>query len=211
MGLYKVEHIKDYENKTLDETYNYWHNPDEHNYYTIYLPSEVTNKRSRLLLDIFSRYINKDYSILELGCNVGRNQNYLYENGYSKLGGIEINSDAYKHIYTTFPEMAKYSKFYHSTIEDIIKTFDDKQFDVVYAMAVLEHIHIDSEWILEEIKRITSKYIVLIEDETGTSSRHFPRDYKKIFTKLGCTQIYEKQCSEENGFNEHFIARVFKV
>jgi len=211
MRLYKVNHIKDHKNKTLDEIYDYWNNPDEHNHYTRYLPNEVTNKRSRLLLDVFGRYVNKDYSILELGCNVGRNLNFLYKNGYSKSSGIEINSDAYEHIYTTFPEMAKHSKFFHSTIEDIIKTFDNKQFDVVYAIAVLEHIHIDSEWTFEEIKRITNKYIILIEDETGTSSRHFPRDYKKIFTEMGCKQIYKKQCNIENGLNEHFTVRVFEV
>ena len=37
---------------------------------------------------------NKNLKILELGCNVGRNLNFLLNNNFKNLSGIEINMNA---------------------------------------------------------------------------------------------------------------------
>jgi hypothetical protein len=54
-------------------------------------------------------------------------------------------------------------------VEDVVKSFGDRTFDLVFTMAVLEHIHTTSEWVFEEIVRITNRYVVTIEDERGTA------------------------------------------
>ena len=107
-------------------------------------------------------------------------------------------------------EMARYAKIYNLPLEEIIQEFKDCQFGIVFTMAVLEHIHTDSEWIFPEMARITEKYLITIEDERSLSWRHFPRKYKKIFESLGMKQIQEFSCSEVNGLKSNFFARIFK-
>jgi 2-polyprenyl-3-methyl-5-hydroxy-6-metoxy-1,4-benzoquinol methylase len=51
--------------------------------------------------------------------------------------------------------------------------------DIVFSMAVLEHIHEDSSVVFEEMRRIARKLVVTIEDEHERGWRHFPRDYSK--------------------------------
>ena len=52
-------------------------------------------------------------------------------------------------------------------------------------MAVLEHISNESDFILEEIKRVSSRFIITIEDEiTSWSERHFPRNYRLFLKKI---------------------------
>ena len=76
-------------------------------------------------------------------------------------------------------------------------------------MATLQHIHNDNKFIFDEIVRITKKNLITIEDEKGISWRHFPRNYKTIFEKLGLKQIEEIRCSDLGINNSNFYARVF--
>ena len=80
--------------KSREELHEYWESRsdsedlpfDEGNLPENYLdPSE----RSEFLVDIMSKYTEKSDAILELGCNVGRNLNFLYKNGYRNLHSIE--------------------------------------------------------------------------------------------------------------------------
>jgi|GEM_PF-2464290 hypothetical protein len=84
-------------------------------------------------------------------------------------------------------------------------------FDLVYTMAVLEHIHDESEFIFSHITRITRKILITIEDEGGISWRHFPRNYKKIFENLGMKQIEEINFKKTRvpGIKKEFFGRVF--
>ena len=87
-----------------------------------------------------------------------------------------------------------------------IVEFDDSHFDVVYTMAVLMHIHPDSEFIFKEITRITKDRLIVIEDEKCISPRHFPRNYKSVFENLGMRQIYfNDKVPGSSGFCRIFI------
>ncbi|GEL78473.1 hypothetical protein TMU01_27080 [Tenuibacillus multivorans] len=78
----------------------------------------------------------------------------------------------------------------------------------MFSMAVLEHIHTDNDWVLEQIARITKSHLIVIESESWDSERHFPRNYKKIFESLGFKQIeVDEECE---GFGKTFICRVFE-
>jgi len=64
------------------------------------LPPEEANKpeaylegrgRSEYLTGLMKRFGNPENTILELGCNVGRNLLYLWQNGFVNLSGIEMN------------------------------------------------------------------------------------------------------------------------
>jgi len=163
------------------------------------------------LVSIVKRYTKSSQTnIIEIGCNVGRNLYYLSQAGYKKLSGIEISSEAVKLMKKSYPRLYRSAKIYNSPVERIIKKLGDSQFDIVFSMAVLQHIHRDSEWIFREMARITKQYIITIEDEHGLTWRHFPRNYKTIFGKLNVVQVEQMNCKHIKGLSKNFMARVFK-
>ena len=163
-------------------------------------------------MSLTQNYLDKDGKILEIGCNSGRNLDFLYKHGYKNLNGIEINNDAVKLMKQEFPEMTSCSSIHEGSVESIIPEMKSRSYDLVYTMAVFEHIHSDSNFIFEEVARIADKYIITIEDEKTTWSwRHFPRNYKEIFENTNDNkweQIYEYNCKDF--LDDRFFARVFK-
>jgi SAM-dependent methyltransferase len=179
------------------------------------LPESYINDsgRTKFLFDIISEHTEKSDSILELGCNVGRNLNFLHKNGYRKLTSIEINAHALDMLKSEFPTLYQHAEFYNSPIENQITEFEDDEFDVCFTMAVLEHIHPESEWIFEEMVRVSSKYIILIEDEISITWRHEPRRYAKLFSDLGCDLIEtipRKEFPENVDLGHGFKAHILK-
>lgn len=204
-----LQNRKNYHSKKPSEIWEYWKNPnDGKNSPLNYLKHK---KRSQFLVKLIKKYAKPNSNILEIGCNAGRNINYLYCSNFRKLSGIEINKKAVQLLRTSYPTMAKLAKIYNSPVEEIIKKFTNRQFDIVFTMAVLEHIHENSEWIFYEMTRITNSFIITIEDEKCISWRHFPRNYKKIFEKLRMKQVEAINCiKEEHGLHSNFVARIFK-
>ena len=141
-------------------------------------------ERSNFLLDIIKQYSTQDYKILEIGCNVGRNLYHLFSSDYKNLEAIEISQNAIQILKKSFPEMARNIKIHNYAVENIIQKFKTNQFNIIYTMAVLEHIHKDSSWIFSEIVRIANNFLITIEDERVSTWRHFPRNYKKVFHHL---------------------------
>ena len=90
--------------KPREKLHQYWRNPSHGN-----LPEKYfeVKERSEFLANIIKKYEkNLDAKILDIGCNVGRNLNYLFFAGYqNNLCGIEINSKAIQLMKTAFPEM----------------------------------------------------------------------------------------------------------
>ncbi len=167
--------------------------------------------RSKFLLQLITKNCAKNIKILELGCSVGRNLNILYHNGYKNLAGIEINKQSIELMEERYSEMYKTIDIYTSTIENAIKHILDLEYDLIFSMAVLEHVHTDSEFIFREIARITKTFLITIEDESSKTWRHFPRDYNEVFSKVGFHQIESICCKKEStGFNTNFVARVFQ-
>lgn len=196
--------------KRREELFDYWSSPyDGKN-----MPSEYLKGRERsvFLLNLVKKYMDEKSKILEIGCNVGRNLNELFCAGFKDLSGIEISKNALETMKAAYHDMAKAIVIYNSPVEDKIKDFEDNAFDVVFTMAVLEHIHTDSEFIFSHMARITKKLLITIEDEKGLSWRHFPRNYKNVFEGLGLKQFEEISFGNSKipGLTKHFVCRIFK-
>lgn len=190
-----------------EKLYSYWKTPnDRWNSPELYLQG---HERSEFLVSIVKRYLNHEDSILEVGCNVGRNMQFLFDAGFRNLSAVEISAKALELLKLKFPIIAKSSRIYNSTIEDWVQSYSSLQFDLIFAMAVLEHIHWDSDWVFSYLSKMSKKYLVIIEDEWQVSNRHFPRNYKDIFENLGMTQLEEINCIHIPGLNKNFFARVF--
>lgn len=199
-----------YTHPTAVETiHEYWRKPDSVNDPHTYLAPIA---RSKWLVGLLEEHVPKSGSLLELGCNVGRNLNAAYQAGYRDLEAIEINPGAVEILKETFPEMASAAKIRLGRIEDHIRSIALK--DCIYTMAVLVHIHPSSEWIFAEMAN-RAKTLILVESEESASSRHFSRDYHKIFTRLGMHQKAKIKCDmipelvQEGGL-EDYVARIFQ-
>lgn len=193
--------------RDLIDNLKFWQYPDISNAPETYLDGPKTKERSEYLVHLFLKFFpERDITILEIGSNVGRNLFYLFNNGYKKLAGVEINKRAIDLMSVHYNDCYKNTLIFNQPIENCIKDFDDKKFDVVFTMAVLEHIHPKSNWIFNELGRI-AKNIIIIEDEKSLSWRHFPRRYNQIFKFM--EQIYYEDCSYIQGFNKGFMARIF--
>ena len=122
---------------------------------------------------------------------------------------MEICSDAVKLMEEYFTSLVKGCKVYNTPIEDIIASMPDKKYGIVFTTSVLEHIHNDSEWIFEDMVRIVDGLIITIEDELSVSFRTFPRNYRRVFEKLGMVQIDEAKCSKADELSGSCVVRVF--
>jgi SAM-dependent methyltransferase len=198
--------------KPLDrETlWGYWSDPpDAGNRPDAYLAEGA--ERSRYLVELLGRHAPglSGRSVLELGCNAGRNLKALYDAGWTDLTAIELSDAALATLRGAFPALAGDATLLHGTLEDQLPELSDGAFDVVLSMAVLEHVHYDSDWVLEHVVRVCRGRLVTIENERDISDRTFPRDYRKVFEALGATQIEE--LARPPGLGEGFVARVFTV
>ena len=168
-------------------------------------------ERSEIVVEqITTAFPNREISILELGCNLGRNLHYLLKAGYTQLFGIDVSPRTAGWIRQTFPDLANIMTFYEGSIEDRIVEFVDGRFDVVFSLAVLEHIHPDSEWVFEHIARIANKGIITVEDEVAHSVRMWPRGYRSIFEDLGWKETAAFNCAGVPVLTDTYWARRFE-
>lgn len=186
-----------------DSVRNAWVNrAGEHSpaYYAYYGPNET----STVIRDILGEHLPRDAAVLELGCGSGRHLEHLADHGFENLSGVDINAEAFDTMRETYPELAADGTFYCGPIEDVIEEFDDGQFDAVYSVETLQHLHPDVEWVFEEIARITDDVLVTAEieepvRESSSTDRDlnyvdedtplYYRDWNGIFTSLGFVEV----------------------
>jgi SAM-dependent methyltransferase len=190
-----------------DDLHEFWRDPDQTNRPERYLEH---SGRSAILAEFIRPYVTPDASILEIGCNVGRNLAWLHHEGYRRLTGIEINAEALAVLRETYPDLASTARLINAPVEDAITELADDSIDLVFTMAVLEHIHPDSEWIFDHIVRVARSTVITIEDERHVSQRHVPRDYREVFTSRGMREVAHLGLGKEMGFGGPYEARAFK-
>lgn len=149
-----------------------------------------------------------DGSVLEIGCNVGRNLEALRQAGYGPLTGIEINAGALADMRRVFPDLHATATLINQPVETALPPMADGAVDVCFTMAVLQHIHPDSEWVFPHLLRVASRYLVVIENEDQSSYKIFPRDYGAVFRGLGATEVLAEPVS---GSLQNYTARVFRM
>lgn len=172
--------------------------------------------KSDFILGIINKYASKDNSILEIGCNAGSHLNYLFYANFRNLSGIEISPHAVRLLQERHPDLAKRLIIHNVPVEQALKQFRNRQFDIVYTMSVLEHIHPDSTHIFPQMARITNRFLITIEDEFQINNwRIFPRSYKRIFEHYDLKQIEEIDCARVpslvgSGLERNIFARIFQ-
>lgn len=186
----------------------YWRRPDDGlNHPESYL--HVDPSPRTYVANTAAQFLPMNAKILEIGCGVGSNLDLVHQRGFKGLTGVDINADALKLFSACFPTAAASTTIHHGAIEDAIPRFQDRLFDFVFSIGVLQHIHYDHEWIFPHLARIGSRYLLTIEEEYQHSKRKFPRDYQRVFEPLGF-----RQCREDAGASflgpGFWIARLFQ-
>lgn len=186
--------------------HQYWREPSWENHPLRYAKGIRQDKRSEYLSDLVDRYLPEERqdSILEVGSNVGRNLNSLYQRGYRNLHGVEINQGAVKMMPLLFEDLV--ANVLSGSIEQHVGELPEV--DLLYTMAVFMHIHPDSEWIFEQLAQKTKKYIITIEDEYTNKERHCARNHQEIFGAFGFTQLWHEW--RPPGLNGHYVTRVLQ-
>ncbi len=125
-------------------------------------------------------------SILECGSNIGRNIGFLDQtHPAARKSVIEISKPAFEFVTSQY----RLHKPFNGSILD--SAFDNGEFDLVFTIGVLIHIHPDD--LVENMRRMhsySSKYILMGEyfnrtpvmiEYQGEKDRLFKRDFGKLF------------------------------
>jgi SAM-dependent methyltransferase len=128
-------------------------------------------------------------SILEVGTNAGPNLEGLRRAGYTDLAGVEINPAAIEEMKRVFPELAAMADIHQGHAENALAGVPDSSRDLVFSMAVLVHVHPASNKVMEEMVRVARRYVCVLEAEDVTCGYLFARNYRRVFERLGCTEV----------------------
>lgn len=149
-------------------------------------------ERSRALLEVFERHaVPRDARVLEIGCNAGRNLKFLLDAGYRDLTAIEISQAAVDAMAQALPDVHAAARIHVGSVEDILPSFPPDAFDVIFTMAVLIHIPVESEWLFEAMAERARRLVVFEHETPHPHPRLFPRAYRPIFEGLGLRQVEE--------------------
>ncbi|MGH3986017.1 MAG: class I SAM-dependent methyltransferase [Actinomycetes bacterium] len=164
--------------------------------------------RSKVLLELLSD-LPTDARILEVGCNVGRNLAHLYDHGYHHLEGVEISPHAVELLRKTYPQIADVP-VHLGPAEDVLPGMATDSFDLVFTMAVIEHIHPDSSAVFDHMVRI-GRSILSIEPPGRRSHRQYPHDVPEVFRTRGMTLVTERPMSDFSETREDRGIRVYSA
>lgn len=131
--------------------------------------------------------LNRDISILEIGCNVGVKLEILKNMGFKNLTGIDINANALKEGKRRNPDI----EFIESTIEEL--DADSMKYDLVFTSVVLIHQNpktLDS--IIKKIIKISKKYIFGYEYFSENLQEIEYRGNKGVLWKQNFPELFQK-------------------
>jgi SAM-dependent methyltransferase len=180
-------------------------------------PHDIALKRTDIV-DFLHRFwsplVSTRDTVLELGPNAGPNLQRLYELGYTKLSGVEINPTAVDEMQRTFPDLAGNVDLEIGSFEDLLPRHASRSVDVVFTMAVLIHVHPTSHGVMREMARIAAKALCVIEMETPNNTYVFARNYRRVFERLGWRQVAEEMITRDshpdvNRDYDGYVARLF--
>lgn len=162
---------------------------------------------TKFVIDNLEHYLNRDCSILEIGCGTGRNLVALKRAGFRFLQGVEISELAIETGRAHFPEY-KDINVIHSPIEDIIYYLEPV--DAIFTQGCLMHIPYEFDWVLDQMRVISGKFIMTIEGETMQPDVHkWKRNYQFYFERDDWKQIEEQNCEEIAGLPATTFKRIF--
>ena len=134
--------------------------------------------------------VQKTWSILEVGCNCGRNIDYLQGAGYLNVSGVEINPAAVEYAWGALPDAARTMTV--SDAQSFLAMKPPRSYGIIFTQGVLMHVPPEDDYLFRQMARVASKGILTceVEVQAGELMRHkFNRNYRDVFEGLGLAQI----------------------
>ena len=139
--------------------------------------------------DIFSDFfqdLDRNLSILELGCNVGNNLSILQSLGFTNLHGVDINSKAINIANSSDSDI----HFYNSSIESC--EFPAQNFDLVFTAGVLIHVNPDNlPNIIKKILILSKQYVFGFEPFSDSLVEVFYQNSNNLYWKQNFPQLFK--------------------
>lgn len=127
--------------------------------------------------------IPKDARILDVGCGPGHWLDYLAENGYTNIEGLDVNYNAFSTIRNTYPRLIS-MPFHGGAAEDVLSTLRGP-YDLITTKYCLQQLHPDSmPGVCDEIARLTN-HLVANEGVNVPSGMAYTHDYEALFAERG--------------------------
>lgn len=195
-----------FEPEMAENLRRFWLNPLEGNQPQDYARA---TQRSEFLVKLVQGLSPAPASILEVGCNCGRNLYHLFRAGYRMLSGIDL-LDTSQEMSTFFPGFE--AQFACGPAEEILPEVAPQSIDLVFTMAVLAHLSAEQMAVVAPaMAAIASQYLVTVEDEVRGWPINHARNYWQVFQPFGFRQIMRVQTIEPKyDLDEGFVARVFQ-
>ncbi|SDY57625.1 hypothetical protein SAMN05444004_10239 [Jannaschia faecimaris] len=90
-----------------------------------------------------------------------------------------------------FPDLKSNATILLQAAQPAMPKLASGKFGLTLTMAVLLHLHPDSEWIFGEMLRVTEGYLVVIGIEKQSNYKVLARQYRQDFESLGAIQIHD--------------------
>jgi len=128
--------------------------------------------------------ISKNSEILEIGCSGGVLLEFLRQNGFQNLSGLDISKKAI--------DLCKRRNLKNTFVMDALKPNLNKTYDVIIALDVLEHLEDDSQALSEwnKLLKVNGKLLVFVPafnflwSSHDVVNKHYRRYSKKQLTTL---------------------------
>lgn len=172
--------------------------------YKHYLEPDDTARK--LLGEVRARTGIGDH-VLDLGCNVGRDLNELWNAGYRNLTGVEIGVEPVRAMREVFPAMAAGARIVNKSMDEAIGEFKDGEFSMVYTHGSLISLDAGKQCVFDNMCRVTRRWIITVENEWNPIL--FPRDFSKVFADRGMRQIYSEVIRKPGSKNKT-VMRIFE-
>jgi len=138
--------------------------------------------------NVFSKYISKNDTILDIGCGYGRTLDQLYEKGYNNLYGIDFSKNMIDRGKLQYPHL-NLECTDSKTLE-----YEDNSFDAVIILAALTSIISDDDQkaLISEIRRILKpKGVIYINDFLINSDERNVKRYNVFHNKFNKYGVFE--------------------
>lgn len=139
--------------------------------------------RDKILFKIHSQFCQTMDEVIDIGCGSGEWLNFLYNNGYQHLTGVDV-------IERNVDYLENGIKRYCGSVYDTPRDIHKYKFDVVYSLAVLEHLLVPINAVknMALYLREKGKMIVAVPDMEQISrsdtpcSHHFHQEHINYFS-----------------------------
>jgi SAM-dependent methyltransferase len=167
----------------------YWYNVSEkNNHKHNYKKYSKLDDRAKILLKEVIKISDKEYKILDLGCNIGRHLNYLKKKNFKNLNGVDIGQQSINKSILLFPNL-KNINLKCASFENYLINAKNGEFDIIYSHGATIELVKPTFPLISEISRVTKKYIILLIAE---NEHKYPRFWRLEFKFNGLSVEHNK-------------------